>query len=72
METLSKVIEDLILEAGKIQNQDRDLRPEEMVRVRMINQALPHLDQALDILSEEVASTLITYKIVSNGYRRSA
>lgn len=72
MKTLNKLIKDLTQEAGKIQNRSRDLRPDEMIRVRAINQALPHLDRALDILSEEVPSTLITYKIVSNEYRRHA
>jgi hypothetical protein len=56
METLNKVIEDLTQEAAQIQIQGRALRPDEMVRVQAIYQALPHLKQALDILSAEVES----------------
>ena len=66
METLKNIIEDLIQEAARIQIQGRALRPDEIARVQAIYQALPHLNQALDILSTEIASTLITYKIVSD------
>ena len=66
METLNKIIEDLIQEAARIQIQGRALRPDEIARVQAIYQALPHLQQALDILTAEIASTLITYKIVSD------
>ncbi len=66
MQALSKIIEDLIQEAARIQIQGRALRPDEIARVQAIYQALPHLNQALDILSTEIASTLITYKIVSD------
>ncbi len=74
METLKKVIEDLNQEAASIQIQGRPLRPDEMARVKAIYQALPHLNQANDILSTEIASTLITYKIVSdlNGRLKQA
>lgn len=75
MEALKKVIEELVQEATRIQIQGRALRPDEIARVQSIYQALPHLNQALDILSIEIASTLITYKIVSdlNGkLKRSA
>ena len=37
-----------------------------MARVQAIYEALPHLREALDILSTEILSTLITYKIVSD------
>ncbi|MCP4369485.1 MAG: hypothetical protein GY797_15455 [Deltaproteobacteria bacterium] len=66
MKTLKKVIEDLTQEAARIQIQGRALRPDEIARVQSIYQALPHLKQALDILSAEIASNLITYKIVSD------
>ena len=66
MEKLNEIIEGLIQEAVQIQIQDRALRPDEIARVQTIYQALPHLNQALDILSTEIASTLITYKIVSD------
>lgn len=66
METLNKIIDDLTQEAARIQIQDRALRPEEMARVKAIYQAIPHLKQAFDILSAQIASTLITYKIVSD------
>jgi len=66
METLIKVINDLSQEAVEIQIQGRALRPEEMDRVRVIHQALPHLKKALDILNTEIKSTLITYKITSD------
>jgi len=67
MEALKKIIDDLTQEAAQIQIQGRALRPDEMARVQAIYQALPHLKQALDILSVETASTLITYKIVSDA-----
>ncbi len=66
MEALKKVIEDLIQEAAQIQIQGRALRPDEIARVQAIYQALPPLNQALDILTTEIASTLITYKIVTD------
>jgi hypothetical protein len=66
METLKKLIESLTQEAAKIQIQGRALRPDEMARVQAIHQALPYLRQALDILSTEIASTLISYKIVTD------
>lgn len=66
MEAIKKIIEGLIQEAARVQIQGRPLRPDEMARVQAIYQALPHLNQALDILSAEVTSTLITYKIVSD------
>ncbi len=66
MKTLKKVIEDLTQEAARIQIQGRALRPDEIARVQSIYQALPHLKQALDILSAEIASNLSTYKIVSD------
>lgn len=66
METIKKVIDGLTQEAAQIQIQGRALRPEEMARVQAIYEALPHLKQALDILSAEITSTLITYKIVSD------
>jgi hypothetical protein len=66
MEALEKIIQDLTQEAARIQIQGRALRPDEIARVQAIYQALPHLNQALDILSVEVASTLITYKIVAD------
>lgn len=66
MEIIKKVIESLTQEAAQIQIQGRALRLDEIARVKMIYQALPHLTQALDILSTKIASTLITYKIVSD------
>ncbi len=66
MEALKQIIEELIQEAARIQIQGRALRPDEMARVQAIYQALPHLNQALGILTTEVSSTLITYKIVSD------
>lgn len=66
METLEKLIDDLTQEAAQIQIQGRALRPDEMARVQAIYEALPHLREALDILSAEIASTLITYKIVTD------
>jgi hypothetical protein len=66
MKKLNEFIEGLIQEAAQIQIQGRALRPDEIARVQAIYQALPHLNQALDILSTEIASTLITYKIVSD------
>ena len=66
MEALKKVIESLNQEAAGIQIQNRALRPDEIVRVQKIYEALPHLTQALLILSTETTSTLITYKIISD------
>lgn len=66
MEALKNVIEELNQEAAAIQMQGRALRPDEMARVQAIHEALPRLKQALDILSVEIVSTLITYKIASD------
>ncbi len=66
MEKLEKIIEDLTQEAARIQIQGRALRPDEMVRVKAIYEALPHLKQAHEVLSAKIVSTLITYKIVSD------
>ena len=66
MNKLNEIVGDLIQEAARIQIQGRALRPDEMARVQTIYQALPHLKKALEILSAEIASTLITYKIVSD------
>lgn len=66
MDALNKIIEELIQEATRIQIQGRALRPDEIARVQAIYEALPHLRQAVDILSADIASTLITYKIVSD------
>lgn len=66
METLRNLIESLTQEAAQIQIQGRALRPDEIARVQAIYEALPHLRQALDILSAEIKSALITYKIVSD------
>jgi hypothetical protein len=66
MDTLKKLIESLTQEAVQIQIQGRALRPDEIARVQAIYQALPLLRQALDILSAEIASTLITYKIITD------
>jgi hypothetical protein len=66
MEALEKLIDELVQEAAGIQIQGRALRPDEMARVEAIYQSLPYLREALEILSDEVASTLITYKIVSD------
>ena len=57
MEALKNVIEELTQEAAQIQIQGRALTPDEMARVQAIHQALPHLQQALDILSAETRST---------------
>ena len=56
MEALNKIMEDLSQEAARIRIQGRALRPDEMARVEAIYQALPHLRQALDILTAEIAS----------------
>jgi hypothetical protein len=56
MEALNKIIEDLMQEAAQIQIQGRALTPDEMARVEAIYQALPHLRQALGILSAEIDS----------------
>ena len=66
MDALKKIIEQLTQEATSIQIQGRALTPWEIARVQAIYQAIPHLKQALGILGEEIASTLITYKIVSD------
>lgn len=66
MEKLKKLIENLTQEAAQIQIQGRALRPDEMARIQAIHQSLPHLRQADDILSADIVSTLITYKIVSD------
>lgn len=66
MDALERIILELTQEAARIQIQGRALRPDEMARVRAIHQALPHLRQALDILSAEIATSLVTYKIVTD------
>lgn len=66
MEQLKKFIEDLTQEATQIQIQGRALRPDEIARIQAIYQSMPHLRRADDILSAEIASTLVTYKIVSD------
>lgn len=66
MDELKQLIEQLVNEAACIQIQGRALRPDEMARVEAIHQAIPHLEQALEILSAECTSDLITYKIVSD------
>jgi hypothetical protein len=66
MEQLKKFIEDLTQEAAQMQIQSRALRPDEIVRIQAIYQSLPHLRKADDILSAEISSTLVTYKIVSD------
>lgn len=66
MEKLEQIIEELTQEAAGIQIQGRALRPDEIARVQAIYEALPHLRQALEILTEEIESTIITYKIVSD------
>jgi len=57
MDSLKKVIDELNQEAARIQIQGRALRPDEMKRVQAIYQALPHLQQALDILTAESPPT---------------
>ncbi len=66
MEALKNIIDSLTQEAAEIQIQGRALRPDEIARVQAIYEALPHLKQALDILSAEIETTLVTYKIVSD------
>ena len=66
MEELRHLIEHLWQEAAQIQIQGRALTPDEIERVRVIYQALPHLEEAVVILTPKVESTLITYKIVSD------
>ncbi len=66
MEKLAQIIDELTQEAAGIQIQGRALRPDEIARVQAIYEALPHLKQALEILTTKVESTLITYKIVSD------
>ncbi len=62
MEELKKLIEQLNQEAAGIQILARALGPEEIARVKVIYQAIPHLQQALYILSAEPVN-LVTYKI---------
>ena len=66
MRDLEKIIEDLTQEAARIQIQGRGLRPDEIARVQAIYEALPKLKQSLAILTAEIKSTLITYKIVTD------
>lgn len=66
MEKLAQIIEELTQEAAAIQIQGRGLRPDEIARVQAIYEALPHLKEALVILTKKIESTLITYKIVSD------
>lgn len=66
MTDLKELIESLTQEAARIQIQGRGLRPDEMVRVQSIYEALPYLKQALQTLETKKESTLITYKIVTD------
>lgn len=66
MEKLEQIIEEITQEAANIQIQGRALRPDEMARVQAIYEALPHLREALDVLTKKIQSTLITYKIASD------
>lgn len=66
MEKLDQIIQELVQEATQIQTQSRALSPWEIGRVQRIYEALPNLRQAAEILDEEIISTLITYKIVSD------
>jgi len=66
METLKQLMEQLNQEASQIQIQGRALTADEMARVQAINQSLPLLAQALHILSVEIETDLVTYKIVSD------
>ena len=66
MEKLEQIIQELTQEAARIQIQGRALRPDEIARVQAIYEALPHLKQALEILTKKIESTLVTYKIVSD------
>ena len=66
MEKLEQIIEEITQEAANIQIQGRALRPDEMARVQAIYEALPHLREALEVLTKKIESTLITYKIVSD------
>ena len=66
MEKLEQIIEELTQEAAGIQIQGRALRPDEIARVQAIYEALPHLKQALEILTKKIETTLVTYKIVSD------
>jgi hypothetical protein len=66
MEKLEQIIDKLTQEAAGIQIQGRALRPDEIARVQAIYEALPHLKQALEILTKKIESTLVTYKIVSD------
>ncbi len=66
MDTIVQSIEKLNQEVAQIQILHRALRPDEMARLKSIHQALPLLQQALDVLNSETASYLITYKIVSD------
>lgn len=66
MEKLEQIIEEITQEAANIQIQGRALRPDEMARVQAIYEALPHLREALEVLTKKIQSTLITYKIASD------
>lgn len=66
MEKLEQIIEELTQEAAGIQIQGRALRPDEIARVQAIYEALPHLKQALEILTKKIETTIVTYKIVSD------
>lgn len=66
MKKLVQIIDELTQEAASIQIQGRALRPDEIARIQAIYEALPHLRQALDILTKKIESTLITYKIISD------
>lgn len=66
MEKLQKLIEELTQEAIEIQIQGRGLRHDEIAKVQLIHEALPHLKQALEILETKNQTNLITYKIVTD------
>lgn len=66
MDALKQFLEQLTQEATQIQIQGRALSPEEIARVKAIYQAIPYLQQALDILSAE-PTNLVTYKIFSDA-----
>lgn len=66
MEELTRIIDALRAEAFRIQLQGRALRPDEIDRVRAINQSLPLLEEARRLLEQKSATSLITYKIVAD------
>ena len=66
MKNLQNIIASLEEEVMQIQIQGRALRPDEIARVKVIYEALPHLRQALTILENKTQPSLITYKIVTD------